>query len=89
LYLQVSLATAGLKNVPPAFSLPSEKEKLLAYAAQHPEQRCHPRGKRPRIRDKIGKKSSRIPEFFTRGSRIQTQQPDSWAGWWASRRLRL
>ena len=35
--LQVNLATSGLKNVPPAFSLPDEKDKLLAYAKNHPE----------------------------------------------------
>ena len=34
---KVNLATSGLKNVPPAFSIPGEKEKLLAYAAGHPE----------------------------------------------------
>jgi len=34
---KVNLATSGLKNVPPAFSIPSEKEKLLAYAEKHPE----------------------------------------------------
>ena len=35
--MQVNLATSGLKNVPPAFSLPHEKDKLLAYAKNHPE----------------------------------------------------
>jgi len=34
---KVNLATSGLKNVPPAFSLPHEKDKLLAYAKNHPE----------------------------------------------------
>jgi tubulin monoglycylase TTLL15 len=34
---QVNLATSGLKNVPPAFSLPGDKDKLLAYAKSHPE----------------------------------------------------
>jgi hypothetical protein len=29
---QVNLATSGLKNVPPAFHMPDEKEKLLEYA---------------------------------------------------------
>ena len=35
--MRVNLATSGLKNVPPAFSLPHEKDKLLAYAKNHPE----------------------------------------------------
>jgi len=34
---KVSLATAGLDNVPPAFKIPKEKEKLLAYAKTNPD----------------------------------------------------
>ena len=34
---KVNLATSGLKNVPPAFSLPGEAAKLREYAAGHPE----------------------------------------------------
>jgi len=34
---KVNLATSGLKNVPPAFSIPSEKDKLLEYAAKYPD----------------------------------------------------
>jgi len=34
---KVQLATSGLDNVPPAFSIPDEKEKLLKYAATNPE----------------------------------------------------
>ena len=31
------MATSGLKNVPQAFQIPSEKEKFLEFAKQHPE----------------------------------------------------
>jgi len=34
---KVNLATSGLKNVPPAFSIPNEKEELLSYASKYPE----------------------------------------------------
>jgi len=34
---KVNLATSGLKNVPPAFSIPKEKEKLLKYAKDFPD----------------------------------------------------
>lgn len=34
---KVNLATSGLKNVPPAWQLPKEKEKFLAYAQQNPD----------------------------------------------------
>lgn len=34
---KVNLATSGLRNVPPAFSIPKEKEKLLKYANAAPD----------------------------------------------------
>jgi len=34
---KVNLATSGLKNVPPAFSIPKEKDKLLQYAKEFPD----------------------------------------------------
>ena len=37
MFFKVKLATSGIKNVPPAFSLPHEKDKLLAYAQNHPK----------------------------------------------------
>jgi len=34
---KVNLATSGIHNVPPAFKMPKEKEKLLTYAKNNPE----------------------------------------------------
>jgi len=34
---KVNLATTGLRNVPPAFKMPKEKEKLIEYAASNPD----------------------------------------------------
>jgi len=34
---KVNLATSGLRHVPPAFSIPKEKEQLLEYAKKYPD----------------------------------------------------